>query len=174
MSERLILVDEADRELGTAGVLESHSGEGILHRAFTILVFNARGDALIQKRSAGKRLWPSTWETSCSGHPQPGEEVAAAAEKRLCEELGFDTPLETIGKVRYHARYMDVGSENELCSVLVGEYEGEVRPDPSEVEEFRWVQIEELQKSIADSADDFAPWLAGCLRIVAAHREEAR
>jgi len=69
---------------------------------------------------------------------------------------------------------MDVGSENELCSVLVGEYEGEVRPDPSEVEEFRWVQIEELQKSVADRADDFAPWLAGCLGIVAAHGEEAR
>jgi isopentenyl-diphosphate delta-isomerase len=136
-------------------------------------VFNGRSEALIQKRSAGKRLWPSTWETSCSGHPQAGEDIAASAEKRLREELGIDTLLEVIGKFHYQARYMDVGSENELCFVLAGKHEGEVRPDPAEVEEFRWVQIDELHRSIADSADDFAPWLAGSLEVLAAHRRDA-
>jgi isopentenyl-diphosphate delta-isomerase len=168
MSEQLVLVDKSDRELGTAGVFESHTGDGVLHRAFTILVSNARGEVLVQKRSSGKRLWPSTWETSCSGHPRAGEDVTAAAGKRLREELGFDTPLETIGKLRYQARYRDIGSENELCYVLIGEYGGVVRPDPAEVEEFRWMQIEELDRSIADGHDDFAPWLAGALEIAAA------
>jgi len=165
MSERLILVDESDVELGTADVLESHGGDGVLHRAFTVLVFDARREVLVQKRSALKRLWPSTWEASCSGHPRPGDEVGEAAEKRLGEELGFETQLEIVGSIRYQARYRDVGSENELCYVLVCDYDGEVQPDPAEVEEFRWVLPEELLSAIAESPDEYAPWLAGSLEI---------
>ena len=134
--------------MGTASVLEGHSGDGILHRAFTIFIFNPRREILIQRRSAGKPLWPSTWETSCSGHQSKGEDAMAAGEKRLRQELGFEARLRTVGKFTYQARYLDVGAENEMCYVLVGEYDGEVRPDPAEVQEYRWTGTDELAMAI--------------------------
>ena len=162
----LILVDESDREIGTGDAIECHSGEGILHRAFTILVSNPRGDVLIQKRSAAKRLWPSTWEASCSGHPLPGEEMVTAAEKRLREELGIEAALDDIGKFTYHARYADDGSENEVCHVLVGRYDGPVRPDPAEVLEYGWLDIAALRDGIAEHGEAYAPWLGPALDVL--------
>lgn len=149
-------------------MFESHTGDGSLHRAFTILIFNPRGEALIAKRSAGKRLWPSAWETSCSGHPLAGEDTVAKAERRLFEELGFETSLKTAGRFVYQARYQDEGAENELCYVLIGRYDGEVRPDPAEVSELRWTEVWELRAAIAAAPDDYAPWLTGALDVLAA------
>lgn len=161
----LILVDESDRETGTADALECHSGDGILHRAFTIFISNSCGEVLIQRRSAAKRLWPSIWETSCSGHPLAGEDMVAAAEKRLREELGIETALQDLGKFTYHARYGDEGSENEVCHVLSGRYDGPVRTDPAEVSEYRWTGVAELLEAIDESEDDYAPWLVKGLAL---------
>jgi isopentenyl-diphosphate delta-isomerase len=162
----VILVDGSDRETGTAGVLEAHSGQGMLHRAFTIFIFNPRREVLVQKRSAGKRLWPQTWETSCSGHPVPGEDMTAAAEKRLRQELGFGTGLKTVGKFTYRVPFQDAGIEHELCHVLVGEHDGEVRPDPAEVQEYRWTGVSRLHGDIAARGDEFAPWLSPALEVL--------
>jgi isopentenyl-diphosphate Delta-isomerase len=162
----LILVDGSDRQVGTCGALDCHSGEGILHRAFTIFVYNQRGEVLIQRRSAAKRLWPSTWETSCSGHPLPGEDMAAAAEKRLREELGIVALLEDVGRFTYHARYGREGSENEVCHLLVGSYDGPVIPDPAEVLEFSWVDIAALRVEIAEHGEAYAPWVSPALDVL--------
>ena len=162
----LILVNELDQQIGTADRSRCHSGKGILHRAFTIFVFNQDGQVLIQKRSNGKTLWPCTWETSCSGHPVVGEDLVAAAQKRLQEELGIRTELETHGKFQYQASYEDEGSENEICFVLSGKYDGVIRPDPQEVSEYRWVDADELKGEIADSRDEHAPWLITGLEMV--------
>lgn len=165
MSERVVLVDGSDRELGIVEVGQAHDGEGILHRAFTIYVFDDRGRVMLQKRSARKRLWPSTWETSCSGHPEPGEDVVEAAGKRLRQELGFDAVLTVAGRIVYQAKYGDVGSENELCYVLVGSFSGEPRPDPEEVEELHLVDPVVLLREISERSDGFAPWVPGSLKI---------
>lgn len=161
----LILVTESDEPIGREEAERCHDGEGLLHRAFTILVFDGDGELLIQRRSEGKRLWPLAWETSCSGHPVAGEEMLPAAEKRLREELGISTELEVLGKFRYHARFGDEGSENEVCALLAGRYDGEPEPDPAEVAECRWVRPERLKSDIGEEPDIYAPWLLPGLRI---------
>lgn len=163
----LILVDESDREIGTGDAIECHSGDGVLHRAFTIFVSNTRGEVLIQRRSAAKRLWPSTWEASCSGHPLQGEEMVTAAEKRLREELDIRAALDDIGRFTYHARYADDGSENEVCHLLVGRYDGPVRPDPAEVSEHRWTGAAGLRDDISEHGELYAPWLSPGLDVLA-------
>ncbi|MFH1151117.1 MAG: isopentenyl-diphosphate Delta-isomerase [Actinomycetota bacterium] len=162
----LILVDDMDEEIGTCEMLACHAGQGVLHRAFTILVFNPAGEVLIQKRSASKLLWPLTWEASCSGHPVAGEDLEAAAAKRLPEELGFSTTLRTEGHFLYRAAYRDVGSENELCYLLAGEYDGEVPADPEEVAEYRWVAPEELSSAMEADPEGYAPWLPPALEML--------
>lgn len=167
---QLILVDELDRQVGTADKSQCHSGAGMLHRAFTILILSSRREVLIQRRSGGKPLWPGVWETSCSGHPTVGEEMVEAAGKRLREELGISTELEVLGKFQYQAPYDRESSENEICSVLYGQYDGEVSPDPKEVSGLRWSEIGELKRAIEERADEYAPWLAPGLEVLCAGR----
>src|SRR5471030_3052775 len=92
--DALILVDEADRSLGFLSKSLCHEGRGILHRAFSLLIFNDAGDLLIQQRAAGKRLWPLYWSNSCCSHPRSGESMEAATQRRLRQELGIACPLE--------------------------------------------------------------------------------
>lgn len=155
----LILVNERDEEIGTAGVLECHAGSGVLHRAFTIFIFNESGELLIQRRSEGKLLWPLIWETSCSGHPRKGEGLIRASKKRLFQELGVRSELEVRGRFTYRERYCEVGSEYELCYVLTGDCRGEVNEDPQEVSEYRWIGTGELEDEISAAPEQYAPWL---------------
>jgi isopentenyl-diphosphate delta-isomerase len=162
----LILVNEFDEQVGTADTRRCHSGRGILHRAFTIFLLNARGEILIQRRSDEKPLWPGIWETSCSGHPVAGEELVAAARERLGEELGVGTELEILGRFQYQAPYGEARSENEVCFVLAGRHDGEILPDPKEVSEYRWIEKAALRREIAVNPDEFAPWLIAGLEMV--------
>ena len=113
-SEELILVDASDNELGFLGKEECHDGDGILHRAFSLFVFNTHGELLLQKRSAEKRLWPLFWSNSCCSHPRKGESMQVATHRRLQEELSIEASLEFIFKFSYRAQFGDFGSENEL------------------------------------------------------------
>lgn len=167
----LILVNEFDEEVGTAEMLDCHSGRGVLHRAFTIFVFDPGGRVLIQRRSEGKYLWPGFWEASCSGHPTVGEDLREASEKRLGEELGIRADLEVLDRFRYQVAYRDIGSENELCYLLAGECDGEVKPDPEEVAEYRWVATEELDSDITADRDAYAPWLVIGLELLEANMD---
>ena len=100
-SERLILVDAADREIGHASKADAHVGKGILHRAFSLFVFNSAGELLLQQRAPGKPLWPGYWANSCCSHPRGGEDMETATQRRLSEELGFTCPLEFVFKFQY-------------------------------------------------------------------------
>lgn len=166
----LILVNEANEEVGTEEAVKCHLGDGILHRAFTIFVFNGKGDVLVQRRGRRKFLWPCFWEASCSGHPYIGDELLAKAGKRLSEELGISIELAVTGEFQYRAAYKDVGSENELCFVLTGNHDGEVRPDPREVSEYKWIEMGELEADIANNREQYAPWLIIGLDVVAGAR----
>jgi isopentenyl-diphosphate delta-isomerase len=158
-SEQLILVDESDQEIGVLSKGDAHDGDGILHRAFSVFLFDESGRLLIQQRSENKRLWPLFWANSCCSHPRVGESMALATQRRLKEELGVAAELEFIYKFRYQARFGDIGSEHELCSVFVGRTrESEVRPNPAEIAQWRFLPVAEVDRLVADSSAPIAPW----------------
>ncbi len=158
-SERLILVDADDREIGHASKSDAHAGKGILHRAFSLFVFNPDGELLLQQRAPSKPLWPGYWANSCCSHPRGGEDMETATQRRLREELGFGCPLEFIYKFQYHAEYGDAGSETELCWVYVGTSDAPVRVNDTEIAAWRYVKPDELDHEIATASELFTPWL---------------
>jgi len=158
-SESLILVDEADREVGHLDKARCHQGRGVLHRAFSLLIFNDAGELLLQQRSAAKRLWPLYWSNSCCSHPRRAETMEVATQRRLYEELGLRCSLEFLFKFQYQAQFDAAGAEQELCSVFVGRTSDPVRIDPNEIRAWRWISPADLQAELAGSAADrFTPW----------------
>ena len=164
----VVLVNTRDEVVGAKEKVEAHLGDGVLHRAFSVFVFNEQGELLLQKRSATKLLWPGYWSNTCCSHPMEGELVVAAGERRLNEELGFTCPLREVGKFRYTARYREIGTERELCSILTGTYSGEtIAVDDGEVEELRWVPLDALREDVKAYPRRYTPWLKLELRKLA-------
>ena len=157
-SDLLILVDDDDCAIGTLDKAACHDGSGVLHRAFSLFVFNAKGETLLQRRHGSKRLWPGYWSNGCCSHPRAGEDVAEAAARRAEEELGLAVTPEFVYKFQYRAAFADVGSEFELCSVLVSRTDDVPRVNAAEVSEWRWVGAEALDREIEDAPDAFTPW----------------
>ena len=149
-SEALILVDENDCETGTLDKAACHDGEGLLHRAFSLFAFDARGHLLLQQRSAEKRLWPGFWSNSCCSHPRSGESMQTATRRRIRQELGVSTELEFVYKFRYHARFGDIGSERELCSVFLGRLSDDVVPNRHEIDAVRYVDPATLDRALSE------------------------
>jgi isopentenyl-diphosphate delta-isomerase len=172
-SDSLILVDEADREVGHLDKARCHEGRGVLHRAFSLLIFNDAGELLLQQRSAGKRLWPLFWSNSCCSHPRRAETMEQAIHRRLYEELGLHCPLQFLFKFQYQAQFDAAGAEQELCSVFVGRTSDPVRIDPSEILAWRWISPEALQAELAGAgAERFTPWFVmEWERILRDHRD---
>ncbi len=157
--DSLILVDGADRDVGRLGKAQCHEGRGILHRAFSLLIFNGTGELLIQQRAASKRLWPLYWSNSCCSHPRSGESMDVAVQRRLREELGISCPLQFLFKFEYQAQFDATGSEHEMCSVFIGRCSDLVAIDPREIVAWRWVSPEALQAELAaQGGATFTPW----------------
>ena len=172
-TDALILVDEADRGVGHLSKQKCHEGRGVLHRAFSLFIFNDRGELLLQQRSAAKRLWPSFWSNSCCSHPRARETMEAAIARRLHEELGLRCPLQYLFKFQYQAQFDATGAENELCSVFIGRSSGPVRIDSGEILAWRWISPEALQAEMAGGAGNFTPWFKiEWARICRDHRRE--
>jgi isopentenyl-diphosphate Delta-isomerase len=158
-SESLILVDEADREIGHMSKLRCHQGRGILHRAFSVLIFNRRGELLLQQRAATKPLWPLYWSNSCCSHPRRFETMDGAVHRRLQEELGLRCALKFLFKFHYQAQFEAVGAENEICSVYIGRCNEPVRFDQNEILATRWISPDALQRELtAGGTAMFTPW----------------
>jgi isopentenyl-diphosphate delta-isomerase len=157
-SEQLILVDDHDREIGFKAKTDCHLGKGILHRAFSIFVFNSSNELLLQQRSPAKMLWPGFWSNTCCSHPRRGEQMATAVTRRLTQELGFSCPLEYLYKFKYHAQFGAVGAEHELCSVYFGRYDGSVDVNVNEIAAWRFVGVEELEAELTAAPETFTPW----------------
>lgn len=155
---KVVLVDSQDNEIGLKDKVEAHLGEGDLHRAFTAIVFNKKGETLIARRSADKMLWPLYWDNTCASHPLPGEGYVESGERRLSEELGFTCPLEAVDRFQYQEKFKDIGSENELCTTLVGEYDGEVYPVAEEVADYKWISIKDLKADMSDNPEKYTIW----------------
>ena len=157
-SESLILVDENDQVLGYESKDRCHQGDGILHRAFSLFIFNQQGELLLQQRSQQKTLWPGYWSNSCCSHPRQGEEMAEAAHRRLLEELGLKTELQYLYRFSYQAPFEDIGSEHELCSVFIGRSEDQVQVNVNEIQAWRYISPEALDRELAEQPEKFTPW----------------
>lgn len=157
--EMLILVDKNDQVIGYDDKINCHKGEGKLHRAFSIFLFNDQKETLLQQRSAQKHLWPLFWSNSCCSHPRKGETLENATQRRLAEELGISTPLTHLFTFEYHARYQNVGSEWEMCAVFIGKSNDPVRVNPNEVTDTRWISINDLTRELALFSDKYSPWI---------------
>jgi isopentenyl-diphosphate delta-isomerase len=158
-SEPLILVDETDREVGHLSKARCHQGRGVLHRAFSLLIFNGAGEWLLQQRAPSKRLWPLYWSNSCCSHPRRAETLEAAIHRRLYEELGLRCPLHFLFKFQYQAQFDAAAAEHELCSVFIGSCTDPVSINQNEIVAWRWSTPEALQAEIAGpGAESFTPW----------------
>ena len=158
-SDLLILVDSDDQEIGLMDKTLCHEDQGKLHRAFSIFLFNQSGEVLIQQRATGKPLWGDFWSNTCCSHPRAGESIDSAASRRIEEELGIQAELSFIYKFEYQARFNEQLSENELCSVYFGHFDGAPTPNPNEVQSWKWISRESLTKELRENADLYTPWL---------------
>jgi isopentenyl-diphosphate delta-isomerase len=168
--ERVVLVDANDREIGTAEKLAAHRNGGLLHRAFSVFLFDARGHLLLQQRAATKYHFPLLWTNACCGHPRPGEEVSAAARRRVREELGVEVSVHPVFSFVYEAADLPSGmTEREYDHVLVGRLGTEPDPSPEEVEAVRWREPAELLRDVAALPAIYTPWFRMALPRLAQH-----
>lgn len=156
--EQLILVDQHDSEIGVASKADCHFGDGLLHRAFSALVFDSEGRLLLQQRAASKPLWPLYWSNSCCSHPRAGESMDTAVRRRVLEELGMQVSLQFLYKFSYRAEFFNVGVEHEVCSVYAGVSDAPVRPHPEEVAAWRYVTPDVLDRELHEAPEMFTPW----------------
>ncbi len=157
-SEQLILVDRDDNEVGYESKAACHDAAGILHRAFSLFLFDEDGKLLLQQRGAQKRLWPGFWSNSCCSHPRRGESLPVATMRRLNDELNVAAKLEYVYRFRYQAEFGEAGSENELCHVFLGKLDGSICPNDSEIEAVRSISAHDLDAELVAQPERFTPW----------------
>lgn len=155
--DQVILVDNKNNELGVMEKLEAHK-KGLLHRAFSVFVFNKDGQLLLQKRNSKKYHSGGLWSNTVCSHPRPGEEYEDAVHRRLKEEMGFDCDLKQASCIIYRSEFKNGLIEHEYDCVFKGEYDGDVKPDPEEVEDTKWVNIDELKKDVNESPEKYTYW----------------
>ena len=160
MTEKVILVDEADGEIGTAEKLAAHQAPGQLHRAISVFLFDSSGRLLLQRRAADKHHFAGLWGNTACSHPRPGEDVVAAAERRLLEEMGIEASLRDAGWFIYRAQDPISGLvEHELDHVLVGVSDDDPTMDPAEADAFDRVDLAELVSQLQVDESGYVPWL---------------
>ena len=155
--QEVILVNEQNEVLGVMEKMEAHR-KGLLHRAFSIFVFDKEGRMLLQQRSPEKYHGARLWTNTCCSHPYPGEKTEEAAIRRLEEELGFITPLKEIFSFTYRAEVENGLVEHEFDHVFAGEYEGRIVPNENEVLDFRYEDIEQVRWGLATHPEEFTTW----------------
>jgi isopentenyl-diphosphate delta-isomerase len=157
--EPLVLVNDADEEIGFATKGRCHDGEGLLHRAFSVFLFSPEGEVLLQQRSGQKRLWPGAWSNACCSHPRRGETLDRALRRRLREELSLETPVRFLFKFRYHARYDTSGAEHEICHVYAGLFTSAPAVNANEIADTTIVTAAALDTDVATRPERYTPWL---------------
>lgn len=155
--EYVILVNESDEQLGTMEKMEVHR-KGLLHRAFSIFIFNTNGEMLLQQRAETKYHSGGLWTNACCSHPKPGEEILAAANRRLKEEMGFDATLTKNFHFIYRSPFENGITEHEFDHVLTGIYDGAISPDNNEVQDYCFKRMEEVEHSLQNYPHKYAAW----------------
>jgi isopentenyl-diphosphate delta-isomerase len=155
--EQVILVDETDQPLGTMEKMEAHR-RAVLHRAFSVFIFNSRGEMLLQQRAEEKYHSAGLWTNACCSHPRPGEDTRAAALRRLREELGFTTDLFKLFEFTYRTAYDNGLTEFEFDHVFVGTYDQEISPDQTEVSDYRYRSMPEIEAELKSAPETYSSW----------------
>ncbi|MDQ6814263.1 MAG: isopentenyl-diphosphate Delta-isomerase [Bacteroidota bacterium] len=155
--EEVILVDANDQQIGKMEKMEAHR-KGVLHRAFSVFIFNDRREMLLQQRAIAKYHSGGLWTNACCSHPRPGEETEAAALRRLQEELGFITPLTKIFDFEYNTAFDNGLTEHEFDHVYVGNYTGKIAPAPSEVQDYCYKNLNELSATLQSHPHKYTAW----------------
>ncbi|MBW3544265.1 MAG: isopentenyl-diphosphate Delta-isomerase [Bacteroidetes bacterium] len=158
MKQKVILVDDFDCAIGSADKMKAHE-EGLLHRAFSAFIVNNRDELLLQKRAGSKYHSPGLWTNTCCSHPAPGEALQLAAEKRLVEEMGISCSLTWLFKFMYKASFENKLTEHEIDHVFLGRYEANPIPNPDEVADWRWVNMEALRVDLKKHPHQYTYWL---------------
>jgi isopentenyl-diphosphate Delta-isomerase len=164
--EHVILVDEADHETGTMEKMEAHR-KGVLHRAFSILLFNSKGELLLQKRSSKKYHSGGLWTNTCCSHPNPGESIAQAANRKLKQEMGIDLYPEFAFKFIYKTSLDHELIEFEYDHVLLGQFDGQPDSNPDEVEDWKFMDIGSIKKEIETNPEWYTYWF----KVIVNHPE---
>ena len=144
-------------QTGTMEKMEAHY-QGVLHRAFSVFIFNHKGDMLLQQRAANKYHSGGLWTNACCSHPYDGQETLAAAEKRLKEEMGFTVPLKKAFEFVYKASFENGLTEHEYDHVFIGYYDGDIIPAPEEVQDYCFMNAEDLKISIESHPHRYTAW----------------
>jgi len=161
LEEYLILVDEKDNPIGTEEKIKCHLPNGLLHRAFTALIFDKNGRLVLTKRAKEKMLWPNDWDGTVASHPRDSETYVSSGERRMPEELGIQCKLDYLFKFEYHVPYKDVGSENEICGTLIGiaDDSSQFRQIEGEIDEIKWISAKDLLSELKTNPKIYCPWM---------------
>jgi isopentenyl-diphosphate delta-isomerase len=170
--DRVVLVDENDKELGTMAKMEAHE-KGLLHRAFSVFVFNGNGELLLHKRASDKYHCSGMWTNTCCSHPRPGEKVKAAAQRRLQEEMGFSCNLVPAFEFVYQSKLDNNLSEHEYDHVFLGEFDSKPNPNSGEVEDWEFMRIDKIRSLLEKNPEMFTPWFKIVFERVLKHRSES-
>lgn len=157
MEEKVILVNETDDQLGLMGKMEAHK-KGILHRAFSVFVFNNKGELLLQQRALDKYHSPGLWTNTCCSHQRDGESSLVAGKRRLEEEMGFFCDLEEVFWFIYSAAFDNGLTEHELDHVMVGYYDNDPVINLQEVASFKWMSLDKVKQDIAEHPQNYTEW----------------
>ncbi|WP_153800840.1 isopentenyl-diphosphate Delta-isomerase [Foetidibacter luteolus] len=155
--ELVILVNEHDEELGAMEKMMAHE-KAALHRAFSVFIFNSRGEMLLQQRAPEKYHSGGLWTNACCSHPRPGESIEAAAHRRLYEELGFKTPLDKIFEFTYRAVFDNGLTEYEFDHVFTGTHDGTVTPNNNEVSNYCYKPVEQIIQELQTQPHLYTAW----------------
>ena len=155
--EFVVLVDEQDNPIGKMEKQQAHI-EGLLHRAFSIFIFNSEKKLLLQKRASSKYHCGGLWTNSCCSHPRENENIQDAANRRLAEEMGMQCSLKPIFTFMYRAEFDNGLIEHELDHVFFGESDQNPKINPEEVETYRYIAMEDLQQEVKEFPQNFTPW----------------
>jgi isopentenyl-diphosphate delta-isomerase len=158
MHEEVILVNEQDEQTGTIEKMEAHR-KALLHRAFSVFIFNGKGEMLLQQRAFSKYHSPGLWTNTCCSHPRPGEAVETAARRRLKEEMGFETALKKIFDFIYRADFDNGLTEFEFDHVYAGIYSGaNLNPVKQEVVDYCFRSVEDIQNDLGSCPEKYSSW----------------
>ena len=155
--EEVILVNERDEETGSMEKFEAHR-KGLLHRAFSIFIFNSKGEMLLQKRADTKYHSGGLWSNACCSHPRPGEELLMAAMRRLKEEMGFQIPVKKLFEFTYRTEFQNGLIEHEFDHVFTGEYNGLIAVDKHEISDYCYKEIADIRESLKSHPHKYTVW----------------
>ena len=173
MKQQVVLVDKNNRKIGVEEKIKAHK-EGKLHRAFSIFIFNSRGELLIQQRAKTKYHSGGLWSNTVCSHPKPNETYLQTAHRRLKEEMGFDCKLKRLFCFIYNTGFQNGLIENEYDCVFIGKFDGKPKPNLKEVMNYRWISLKQLKQDILKNPNKYSVWLKIALnRIKSSQIKEA-